>query len=110
MRQNGAGIFGSLRSGGAVARFAAFLAQNQRRQCHDIMRNHVKGGLYSMFYLDFLLRAVDTADTVTRSFVTILVPELMKSYSDTSAKGGDHSQNSEYDERTQRIFQEKDDQ
>src|SRR6266702_1159746 len=63
-----------------------------------------------MFYLDFLLRAVDTADTVTHSFVTILVPELMKRYSDTSAKGGDHSRSSEYDERTQRIFQEKDDQ
>ncbi len=63
-----------------------------------------------MFYLDFLLRAVDPADVVTRSFVTTMVPSLMQKYSDLSAKGGDHSQKKEYDEETQRKFEEKFDQ
>lgn len=62
-----------------------------------------------MFYLDFLLRAVDPTDNVTRSFVSDMVLALMEHYSAISAKGGDHA-GDDLDERTKRIFEEKDDQ
>lgn len=62
-----------------------------------------------MFYLNFLLRAVDPTDTVTRSFVSEMIPALMEHYSAISAKGGDHA-GDDLDERTKRIFEEKDDQ
>ncbi|MGB8345374.1 MAG: type I-D CRISPR-associated protein Cas10d/Csc3 [Ktedonobacteraceae bacterium] len=62
-----------------------------------------------MFYLDFLLKAIDPADEVTRSFVTAMVPALMEHYSIISAKGGDHARD-DLDERTKYIFEEKDDQ
>ncbi len=62
------------------------------------------------FYRDFLLRAVDPADMATRAFVETMVGKLMEQYSDLSAKGGDHSRDSDYDERTRRIFEVKVDQ
>lgn len=63
-----------------------------------------------MFYLDFLTKAVDPADRVTRSFIEQMMPGLMSNYSIRSAKGGDHSKNSRLDEATKRKFEEKDDQ
>ncbi len=62
-----------------------------------------------MFYLDFLLKAIEPGDEVTRSFVSEMVPALMEHYSIISAKGGDHASD-DLDERTKRIFEEKDDQ
>lgn len=63
-----------------------------------------------MFIRDFLLRAVDPGDEVTRMFVETMVPQLIVHYSDTSAKGGDHTRNDMYNEQTKRIFEGKDDQ
>jgi CRISPR-associated protein Csc3 len=63
-----------------------------------------------MFIRDFLLRAVDPGDEVTRAFVQTMVPRLIVHYSDRSAKGGDHARDEMYDERTKRAFEEKDDQ
>ncbi len=63
-----------------------------------------------MFIRDFLLRAVDPGDEVTRAFVETMVPQLIVHYSDKSAKGGDHARDDMYDERTKRTFEEKDDQ
>ena len=63
-----------------------------------------------MFFQEFLKDALDPDDTVTRSFIETMLPELIKHYTDMSAKGGDHSRDEEYDERARRIFEEKDDQ
>ena len=63
-----------------------------------------------MFFRDFLARAVDTGDEVTRAFVETMIPSLIVHYSDTSAKGGDHARDSMYDGSTKRKFEEKDDQ
>ncbi len=57
-----------------------------------------------MFFLDFLLKAVDETDHVTRSFIEHMVHKLMRNYVDTSAKGGEHS------DAAKRKFEEKDDQ
>jgi CRISPR-associated protein Csc3 len=62
-----------------------------------------------MFYLDFLLQAIKPADRVTRSFISDMIPSLMEHYSIISAKGGEHGKD-DLDERTKRIFEEKDDQ
>jgi len=63
-----------------------------------------------MFFRDFLTRAVDPGDAVTRAFVETMVPALIVHYGDTSAKGGDHARDDMYDEQTKRKFEEKDDQ
>ena len=63
-----------------------------------------------MFFRDFLVRAVDAGDEVTRAFVETMVPALIVHYSDTSAKGGDHGGDDIYDEQTKRKFEEKGDQ
>ena len=63
-----------------------------------------------MFFRDFLARAVDAGDEVTRAFVETMVPALIVHYGDTSAKGGDHARDDMYDEQTKRKFEEKDDQ
>ena len=63
-----------------------------------------------MFFRDFLARAVDADDEVTRAFVETMVPALIVHYGDTSAKGGDHARDDMYDEQTKRKFEEKDDQ
>lgn len=63
-----------------------------------------------MFFLDFLTRAIDAGDEVTRAFVETMVPALIVHYSDISAKGGDHGRDDMYDEQTKRKFEEKDDQ
>src|SRR6266851_957 len=63
-----------------------------------------------MFFRDFLARAVDAGDEVTRAFVETMIPALIVHYGDTSAKGGDHARDDMYDEQTKRKFEEKDDQ
>jgi CRISPR-associated protein Csc3 len=63
-----------------------------------------------MFFRDFLKRAVNADDEVTRTFVETMIPALVIHYSDTSAKGGDHTRDDMYDEQTKRKFEEKDDQ
>ena len=63
-----------------------------------------------MFFRDFLARAVDAGDEVTRAFVETMVPALIVHYGDASAKGGDHARDDMYDEQTKRKFEEKDDQ
>ncbi len=63
-----------------------------------------------MFYLDFLKRAVDPRDHVTREFIESMLPGMMEHYADLSAKGGDHSRDSAYDEEARRKFAEKHDQ
>lgn len=63
-----------------------------------------------MFYLEFLKQAIDPADHVTRSFVEHMVPAMMEQYAVKSAKGGDHSRDTNLDERTRLKFEEKDDQ
>lgn len=63
-----------------------------------------------MFYLDFLTKAVDPADLVTRSFIEQMMPGLMNNYSIRSAKGGDHSRSTRLSEETKRKFEDKDDQ
>ena len=63
-----------------------------------------------MFFRDFLMRAVDAGDEVTRAFVETMVPALIVHYSDTSAKGGDHARDDMYDEQTKRKFEDKGDQ
>jgi CRISPR-associated protein Csc3 len=63
-----------------------------------------------VFYLDFLRRAVDPRDHVTREFIECMLPSMMKHYAGISAKGGDHSNDPAYDEHTQRAFAEKHDQ
>jgi len=57
-----------------------------------------------VFFLKFLLDAVNETDHVTRSFIEHMVPKLMQNYVDTSAKGGEHS------DAKDRKFEEKDDQ
>lgn len=63
-----------------------------------------------MFYLEFLKQAVDAADEVTRSFIEYMIPALMAQYAVKSAKGGEHSRDTEYDEETRRKFVQKHDQ
>ena len=63
-----------------------------------------------MFYLEFLKQAIDPADHVTRSFVEHMIPTMMEQYAVKSAKGGDHSRDTNLDERTRHKFEKKDDQ
>ena len=63
-----------------------------------------------MFYLEFLKQAIDPADHVTSSFIEHMIPAMMEQYAVKSAKGGDHSRDSNLDERTRHKFEEKDDQ
>jgi CRISPR-associated protein Csc3 len=63
-----------------------------------------------MFYQQFLKRAVDPADSVTLEFIDLMVPYLMEQYAVTSAKGGEHSRNTELSEATKRKFEAKPDQ
>lgn len=63
-----------------------------------------------MFYLEFLKQAVDPADAVTRSFIDTMIPALMEQYAVKSAKGGEHSRDTNLDEATRRKFEEKHDQ
>lgn len=60
-----------------------------------------------VFYLDFLTKAVDPADQVTRSFIEQMLPGMMEEYVTRSAKGGEHA---ERDEQTRRNFEAKEDQ
>ena len=63
-----------------------------------------------MFYFEFLKQAVDPADLVTLSFIEHMVPAMMEHYAVKSAKGGEHSRDTEYDEETRRKFAQKHDQ
>ena len=63
-----------------------------------------------MFYLEFLKQAVDPADAVTRSFIDTMIPAMMEQYAVKSAKGGEHSRDTNLDEATKRKFEEKHDQ
>lgn len=63
-----------------------------------------------MFYLDFLKQAVDPGDHVTRSFIEHMIPAMMGHYAVKSAKGGDHSRDTDLDEQTKHKFEAKDDQ
>ncbi|MGH2509216.1 MAG: type I-D CRISPR-associated protein Cas10d/Csc3, partial [Ktedonobacteraceae bacterium] len=63
-----------------------------------------------MFYLDFLTQAVEPGDTVTRAFITSMLPHMMEAYAEKSAKGGEHSQTTRIDEATKRKFEAKGDQ
>jgi CRISPR-associated protein Csc3 len=69
----------------------------------------MKGGV-DVFYQEFLKQAVDPGDDVTRSFIEHMVPAMMEHYTVKSAKGGDHSRNTDLDEQTRHKFEEKDDQ
>lgn len=63
-----------------------------------------------MFYLEFLKRAVDPKDHVTRDFIETMLPAMMELYAVKSAKGGDHTRNPRLDEEIRRKFAEKCDQ
>ncbi len=63
-----------------------------------------------MFFLEFLKQSVSTDDTVTRSFIDLMVPRLLEKYVDRSAKGGMHQDNDALDEQTRRKFEAHDDQ
>ncbi len=63
-----------------------------------------------MFFLKFLQDQIAPDDTVTRSFVDLMLPALMEHYAILSAKGGEHSHNHDLSEETKRKFEAKDDQ
>lgn len=63
-----------------------------------------------MFYLEFLKRALDAKDHVTREFIECMLPAMMEHYAVRSAKGGDHTRNPNLDEETKRKFGAKNDQ
>jgi CRISPR-associated protein Csc3 len=63
-----------------------------------------------MFFIQFLRDQIPPDDHVMLDFVEHIVPKLFEIYTDTSAKGGDHSKNHTVDETTRRKFEAKDDQ
>lgn len=63
-----------------------------------------------MFYLDFLTRALEPGDEVTREFIETMLPRMLEAYAEISAKGGDHSRTSRIKEETKRKWEEKCDQ
>lgn len=63
-----------------------------------------------MFYLDFLTRALEPGDEVTRAFIEHMLPHMLEKYAKHSAKGGEHSQTTRIDEATRRKWEEKSDQ
>lgn len=63
-----------------------------------------------LFYLRFLKDTIDPGDAVALEFVERVLPALMKAYADTSAKGGSHAGDAHLDEKTKRIFEDKQDQ
>lgn len=63
-----------------------------------------------MFFLHFLHDKIPPGDQVMRDFVEHLLPNLFALYADTSAKGGDQSDNRTVNEETRQKFADKDDQ
>ncbi len=63
-----------------------------------------------MFFLKFLTEQIDEGDEVTRSFIEMMLPNLMEQYAVLSAKGGEHSRAEHLDEETRRKFEAKSDQ
>lgn len=63
-----------------------------------------------MFYLDFLTRALEPGDDVTRSFIETMLPRLLARYAERSAKGGDHRRTTTIPAATRQKWEEKCDQ
>ena len=63
-----------------------------------------------MFFVQFLRDQISPDDHVMLDFVEYIVPKLFKQYTDTSAKGGDQSNNKTIDEARRKKFEDKDDQ
>lgn len=63
-----------------------------------------------MFYLEFLTRALEPGDEVTRAFIEIMLPQLLEKYAGLSAKGGDHRQTPDLSAATRQKWEEKCDQ
>jgi CRISPR-associated protein Csc3 len=63
-----------------------------------------------VFYLDFLTRALEPGDEVTRAFIKHMLPSMLEVYAEKSAKGGEHSRDPYLDEVRRRKFEDKNDQ
>jgi CRISPR-associated protein Csc3 len=63
-----------------------------------------------VFYLDFLTRALEPGDEVTRSFIETMLPQLLARYTELSAKGGDHRRTADIQATTRQKWEEKCDQ
>src|SRR5258708_34945480 len=63
-----------------------------------------------MFFVQFLRDQISPDDRVMLDFVEHMVPKLFKQYTDTSAKGGDQSNNKTIDGARRKKFEDKDDQ
>ena len=63
-----------------------------------------------MFFFQFLRDKILLDDRVMQDFVAYMLPALFQLYADTSAKGGDQSQNIYLDAETKKKFEAKDDQ
>jgi len=63
-----------------------------------------------VFYLDFLTRALEPGDEVTRSFIEIILPQMLARYAELSAKGGDHQRTANIQPAIRQKWEEKYDQ
>ena len=63
-----------------------------------------------MFYLDFLTRALEPGDEVTRAFIEHMLPHMLEVYAEQPAKGGEHSHTAGIEEATRQRWEEKCDQ